>query len=186
MSNACVLLANGFEEIEAVTVIDVLRRAEIDVTVLGVEGVEVDGAHGIKIEADATLADRGEAAWDLVVLPGGMPGAATLRDDAAVQALVKKQVAAGGKVAAICAAPMALGKAGVLAGKRATSYPGFEKHLTGADLQTAPVVRDGDIVTSRGPGTAMAFAFELVTLLEGADKAVALKKQMLVDSESRS
>ena len=105
-----------------------------------------------------------------------------LRDDPGVQGLVKRQAAGGGKIAAICAAPMALGKAGILTGKRATSYPGFEEHLTGADTQTDQVVRDGNIVTSRGPGTAMAFALELVTLLEGADKTATLKEQMLVES----
>lgn len=180
MSRVCVLLANGFEEIEAATIIDVLRRAEIDVTTLGVEGVSVRGAHAIEMTADDTLAAGAETPWDLVVLPGGLPGAHTLRDDAGVQALVTRQHERGARLAAICAAPIALGKAGVLAGKRATSYPGFGDELTGAELVDERVVCDGNLITSQGPGTAMEFALQLVIELAGADKAAELRKAMLV------
>ena len=180
MPKVCVLLANGFEEIEATTIIDVLRRAEVDVTTLGVEGVRVRGAHAIEITADATLAAGAQEDWDLVVLPGGLPGAHTLRDDAGVQALVTRQHERGGRLAAICAAPIALGRAGVLAGKRATSYPGFGGELTGAELVDERVVRDGTVITSQGPGTAMEFALQLVTELCGGDKATELRQGMRV------
>jgi len=181
MPRACVLLANGFEEIEAVTLIDVLRRAEVEVVTLGVEGLAVNGAHGITIQADETLAAGAEQTWDMVILPGGLPGAHTLRDDPAVQALIKKQHAGGGKLAAICAAPIALGRAGVLGGKRATSYPGFEAELLGADAQSDRVVRDGTVFTSRGPGTAMQFALALAEDLVGAEAAASLRAGMLVE-----
>ena len=120
MTRACVLLANGFEEIEATTVIDVLRRASVDVTTVGVEGVDVTGAHDIRYVADAALAERAGDVWDIVILPGGLPGSTTLRDSAAVQQLLRAQDSAARHLAAICAAPIALGKAGVLKGKRAT------------------------------------------------------------------
>lgn len=180
MKRACVLLADGFEETEAITIIDVLRRAKVKVEVLAVEARKVTGAHHIVVEADALLSDRKGDKFDLVVLPGGMPGAATLRDHWGVQKLVQTQAAAGGLVGAICAAPMALAKAGVLEGKRATCYPGFEAQLGGARHEVQDVVIDGNIVTSRGPGTALAFSLSLVELLEGAAAARALAGQMLV------
>lgn len=183
---ACVLLADGFEETEAVAVIDVLRRAEIKVEVLGVESKKVTGSHQICIEADALLSDRKNEKFDLVVLPGGMPGAATLRDHWGVQKLVQAQHASGGLVAAICAAPIALAKAGVLEGKRATCFPGFEEQLTagGALAQANPgaeaVVRDGNVITSRGVGTALAFSLALVEALRDGAVAKTLGERMLV------
>ena len=182
MSRVCVLLANGFEEIEAVTIIDVLRRAEIEVTLLGVEAREVEGSHGIRIQTDRRLSEVSNESWDIVALPGGMPGAATLRDDPQVQALLRSQHEKGGRLAAICAAPIALARAGVLAGRKATSYPGFEDQLTGASIVAGTVVRDGTITTSRGPGTAMEFALRLVADLRGADVASTLADRMLVSS----
>ncbi|MGQ9590530.1 MAG: DJ-1 family glyoxalase III [Planctomycetota bacterium] len=185
MAKACVLLAEGFEEIEAVTIVDVLRRAGAEVVALAVEGrspdsLAVTGSHGIRVVADAALAERSEEAWDAVILPGGMPGSTNLRDSPAVQALVKKQHARGGKLAAICAAPIALAAAGVLDGKKATSYPGLETQLRGATYLTNPIVRDGQIVTSRGPGTALAFALELASELQGRQVADGLRAAMLV------
>ncbi len=181
MSRAAVLLIDGFEETEAVTIIDVLRRAEINVDVLGVEGKRVVGSHHIAVEADALLADHAGDRYQLVVLPGGMPGAARLRDHDGVQAFVKAHHAAGRMVAAICAGPIALAKAGVLQGKRATCYPGFEGQLTGATVQkSTAVVRDGNVVTSRGPGTAMAFSLALVEALCDATTANMLGAAMVV------
>lgn len=180
---ACVLLADGFEETEAVTVIDVLRRAEIKVEVLGVESKKVTGSHQICIEADALLSDRKNEKFDLVVLPGGMPGAATLRDHWGVQKLVQAQHASGGLVAAICAAPIALAKAGVLEGKRATCFPGFEEQLAAGGAQTSSteaVVRDGNVITSRGVGTALAFSLALVEALRDGAVAKTLGERMLV------
>jgi 4-methyl-5(b-hydroxyethyl)-thiazole monophosphate biosynthesis len=182
MAKVCVLLAPGFEEIEAVTIIDVLRRAVIETVVLGVEGTVVEGSHGITLQADDTLAARGHEAWDMVVLPGGMPGAAHLRDHAAVQALLQKQHAGGGRLAAICAAPIALSAAGVLRDKRATSYPSFADQLVCAAYLDDAVVVDGTVTTSRGPGTALRFSLGLVAQLADADRAATLAKAMLLDA----
>jgi len=182
MARVCVLLADGFEEIEAVTVIDVLRRADVDTTVLGVTGLVVEGSHGIRVHADARLADAEDRVWDVVVLPGGMPGAARLRDSAEVQSLLRAQHARGGRIAAICAAPIALARAGLLEGRKATSYPTFATELGGVDYREDPVVVDGAITTSRGPGTALAFALALVEDLAGKPKAAELAERMLVSA----
>jgi 4-methyl-5(b-hydroxyethyl)-thiazole monophosphate biosynthesis len=179
-SRVCILLADGLEEIEAITLIDVLRRAELDVTTLGVTSLEVTGAHGVRIGADALLSEAGDTPWDLVVLPGGMPGAEHLRDSEAVRALIHDQVEAGRPVAAICAAPIALAAAGVLEGRAATCYPGFDKQLGGARYTEQSVVVDGPVITSRGPGTALAFALHLVSELCGEQTASQLADGMLV------
>lgn len=181
MSRVCVLLANGFEEIEAVTVVDVLRRAGIDVKAVGVDGTQVQGSHGIRVQADQTLGESAAESWDVVVLPGGLPGSTNLRDDPGVQALIRLQHKKGGKIAAICAAPIALSKAGILEGRKATSYPGFQDQLPGVRYLTDRVVQDGNLTTSRGPGTAMEFALRLVVELNGAEAASALAEQMLVE-----
>lgn len=179
MSKIAVLLAEGFEEIEAVTIIDVLRRAELDVEVLGVGGREVKGAHRLSVRADRELGQQREL-YEMVVLPGGLPGAHHLRDHAGVQALIDQHYKAGKWLAAICAAPIALGKAGVLQGKKATCYPGFEAELTGAKHVLELVVQDGQVITSRGPGTAIEFALYLVEILRDRQAADELRKGMLV------
>lgn len=179
MRIAC-LLAPGFEEIEAITILDVLRRAELDVRAVAVGGARlVPGAHGISVTADELLAP--DQSWDLVVLPGGLPGAENLRDDPGVQTLIQNQAAAGKGLAAICAAPIALAAAGALRGRQATAYPGFEDQL-GAEVELRPgdVVRDGPIITSRGPGTALAFALALVETYGAPGQAEALRAGMLV------
>ncbi|GJM22404.1 MAG: 4-methyl-5(B-hydroxyethyl)-thiazole monophosphate biosynthesis protein [Planctomycetota bacterium] len=180
MPTVCVPLAPGFEEIEAVTIIDVLRRAEVQVSVLALNGSSVTGAHGLTLSVDGQLADHADTDFDMVVLPGGLPGATNLRDDANVQALLKRQHAAGRKLAAVCAAPIALAAAGVLAGKRATSYPGFGDQLGDAEYCETRVVRDGNVTTSRGPGTSLEFALDLVVQLVDSDTATALREGMLV------
>lgn len=179
MVRAAVLLAEGFEELEAVTLIDVLRRAGVEVVGLGVTGTTVRGSHGISMLAERALASGAQEAWDLVVLPGGMPGASTLRDDPRVQAFLRAQRARGTALAAICAAPIALGRAGLLAGRRATCFPGFEDQLGGATVSQEVVVEDGNVITSRGPGTALAFALALVARLQGPAKADELRAAML-------
>ncbi len=180
MSKVCVLLANGFEDIEAMTIIDVLRRAELDVVTAAVSPGPVKSAHNVVVQADRNLADCAQEAWDMVILPGGLPGATNLRDDPQVQQLLKNQAGQGKKIGAICAAPIALGKVGLLQGKKATCYPGFQDQLTGASCQEAPVVRDGNIITSRGPGTAMEFALQIVSDLKGKSTSDQLRKGMLV------
>ncbi len=179
MNRVAVLLADGFEEIEALTVVDVLRRADLQVTTLALKHKDVKGAHGVQVQADALL-DEATGDWDLLVLPGGQPGADTLRDDPRVAKLLHKQVQQGRWLAAICAAPIALGKQGLLKGKKATCYPGFEGQLTGAQLSQDAVVVDGKIVTSRGPATALPFALELVTLLRDKESSDRLRQGMLV------
>lgn len=184
-NRVAVLLAPGFEEIEAVAIIDILRRAEVDTVALAVgggKGLDVKGSHGITVRADRTLAEGADEPWRMIVLPGGLPGAHHLRDDPAVQQLLERQGARGGMIGAICAAPIALGKAGLLQGRKATSYPGFEEALVGAKLSRERVVRDGNIWTSRGPGTAIDFALELVAALASPEVAARLRAGMLVEA----
>jgi 4-methyl-5(b-hydroxyethyl)-thiazole monophosphate biosynthesis len=169
--SALVLLADGSEEIEAVTVIGILRRAEIEVTAAGVNQRDITASRGVRLMADAVLADVTDAPFDVVVLPGGARGAETFRDSPAVQQLLERQHQRGGRLAAICAAPSALASAGLLRARRATSYPGFLTEADAAQLSEDPVVTDGLITTSRGPGTAMGFALALVTLLCGETRA---------------
>jgi 4-methyl-5(b-hydroxyethyl)-thiazole monophosphate biosynthesis len=169
-------LAEGFEEIEAVTVVDLLRRAGIEVSTASLAGVRVTGSHGITIEADMAIDDALAADFDMIVLPGGMPGAEHLKRDARVIALLRRFASDGRYTAAICAAPGVLAHAGLLDGRRATSFPGFLRadSAPGIALSEAPVVVDGRLVTSRGPGTAIEFSLALVELLCGRDAADAV------------
>lgn len=180
MARAAIVLVDGFEEIEAVTVIDVLRRANVDVVLCGVASVHAVGSHGIAITGDALLSNVGDV--DAVVLPGGMPGATTLRDSDPVRAFVQAQHARGALVAAICAAPIALASWGLLRGRAATCFPGHEAALEagGAAVLAEPVVDAGSVVTSRGVGTALAFALALVARLVDVDTAARLARSMLV------
>ncbi len=175
-----VFLANGFEEIEAVTVIDVLLRAGLAVRTVGVEGAEAVGSHGLKLKTDLAIGAVRDLP-DAVILPGGMPGSDALGASAAVRELTLKVHAAGGLVAAICAAPArALAKFGVLAGKRATCFPGFEADLgPNVKFVTDRVVVDGNVVTSRAAGTAMEFSLTLAGLLTSQATAAELKQRML-------
>jgi protein deglycase len=177
LMNALVLLADGFEEIEAVTIVDVLRRAEITVTTASLGKSPVTGSHGIALLADRGLDDVSISDFDALVLPGG-PGAQHLKEDARVQSLLKQAASAEKTVAAVCAAPIALEAAGLLTGRRATSYPGHE--LPSARYSEERVVVDGNIVTSRGPGTALEFSLSLVEKLVGADVRERLERAMLV------
>lgn len=174
-------LADGFEEIEAVVVIDVLRRAGIEVRVAGLARGLVRGSHGIRVEADCALSEVEPDGVTMIVLPGGMPGAANLRKDARVLALVRQLEGSGRLVAAICAAPTVLAEAGVLAGRRVTAYPSVRDQLPGAEVVDQPrVVRSGPLITSQGVGTALEFALELVSELAGPAKALELRRAMLV------
>ncbi len=178
MPHVITVLAPGFEETEAVTFIDLLRRADITVTVLGLESREVTGSHGITIAADKLLADFKDA-FDAIVLPGGMPGTKNLANSQPLLELIRRTHKRGGLCAAICAAPIVLAKAGVLAGVKATCYPGFEKELGGAQFADNEVVRDRTIITSRGVGTAIHFALELISCLAGPETAEKVKKAIL-------
>lgn len=156
-------VANGFEEIEAVVVIDILRRAGIDVVVAGVDGTDVLGSHGIALRCDVSIEECDSA--DAIVLPGGMPGSQRLKENEAVRALVARFHAEGKLVAAICAAPTVLEACGILAGRRATSHPKHADEMKRCIYENAAVVADGNLVTSRGAGTAIEFAAELVRRL---------------------
>ncbi|MBN8778048.1 DJ-1 family glyoxalase III [Thiobacillus sp.] len=170
MARVLVPLADGCEELEAVTIIDLLRRAGIEVVSAGLKPGVVKASRGVQLVPDLTLDSALQDEYDMVVLPGGMPGAAHLKADPRILRLLKDMAAAGKYTAAICAAPMVLAEAGVLEGRQATSYPGFLDGLPGVTVSAAAVVRDGKVLTSRGPGTAMDFALALIETLAGADK----------------
>ena len=173
-------LAPGFEEIETVAIVDVLRRAEIAVVTASVDGNrEVEGSHGIALIADTTLDSIDADGVRAVVLPGGMPGAQHLHDDDRVQSLVRSVAVAGGITAAICAAPWALSRTGVTAERRATSYPTFRDRVACREYERDAVVVDGPVITSRGPGTALQFAAALVAALKGPGTAADLREAML-------
>jgi len=173
-------LAEGFEEIEAVTVVDLLRRAGIEVRTATLAGPRVRGSHGIVVEADIALDAAEVADYDMIVLPGGMPGAEHLKQDARVIALLRRFAGEGRYTAAICAAPGVLAHAGLLDGRRATSFPGFLSTASapGIGLSEEPVVVDGKVVTSRGPGTAIDFSLALIELLSGRAAADAVGSRL--------
>jgi 4-methyl-5(b-hydroxyethyl)-thiazole monophosphate biosynthesis len=181
MPNACVLLAPGFEEIEAITVIDVLRRAGVETMVVSLANGKIVGAHDITVQTDLPIERAMKMRWDMVVLPGGMPGAATLRDDPRSQSLIAAQHERRGGLAAICAAPIALARAGILAGAKATSYPSFAGELGDCDYVDLPVAQHEHITTSRGPATAMRFALHLVERLCGPKVATEQAKALLAE-----
>lgn len=181
MKKAIVLLAKGFEEIEALTVVDVLRRGGIHCITCSINNEEeVVGAHGIHVKADKLLEKTDVDKYDALIIPGGMPGATNLRDDDRVIEFIKKFNKEDKIVAAICAGPIVFGKAGILDGKKVTSYPGFEKDLGKSICVEEIVVQDGNIITSRGPATALYFSFKILEKL--ADKVTVenLKEDMLV------
>lgn len=181
MKEVFIFLANGFEEIEAIATIDVIRRAEIKITTVSIsDDYPVTGAHDIIVKADKLFKDTDFSSGDMLILPGGMPGASNLNAHAGLKDLLKKYIAGGKKVAAICAAPLVLGGLGLLEGKNATAYPGFEATLTGAHFVKTNVVIDGNIITSRGPGFAMDFGLAIVTQLAGDEKANEVASGMLL------
>lgn len=169
-----VFLANGFEEIEALATVDILRRAEIPVTTVGVGSKTVTGSHQISAVADLTDAEFVyDGGVEMVVLPGGMPGTLELEKSVCVNSAVDRADSEGKYIAAICAAPSILGHKGLLRGKKACCYPGFEDQLIQASVVNDRVAHDGNIITSRGAGTVYEFAAKLVELLrdkEAADK----------------
>ncbi len=182
MKQVWIFLAEGFEEIEAITPLDLLRRVGVDAKFVSVtKNHIVTGAHGVTYRADVLLEDVDVEHADMLVLPGGMPGAKNLQDHTALGALLKEAAAKGKFVCAICAAPMVLGHLGLLQGKEATIYPGMEELLTGAIPVTEYVCRDGNIITSRAPGTAIAFTLALVAALEGEEIARGLKESIVFD-----
>ena len=174
-------LAEGFEEIEALTPVDMLRRAGVEITTVGIGGKTVMGAHGIPVVADMSEEDFSDDAPEMIILPGGMPGTLNLDASPTVEKAIGAALSSGAYIAAICAAPTILGKRGLLAGKEATCYPGMEDGLSGATLSQETVVRDGKIVTAAGMGAALDFALALVSLFCGEDKAKALRKAVVAE-----
>ena len=170
MKSVLIPLAQGCEEIEAVTVIDILRRAGIEVVSAGLDAQPVRASRGVMLQPDTTLDAALGRDYDMIVLPGGQPGTNNLRADARIVDLVRRMAQQGKYVAAICAAPSVLAAAGLLDGKRATSFPGTLDAFPQVQLQHAAVVEDGRLITSRGPGTAMDFALLLVEQLLGRAK----------------
>jgi protein deglycase len=179
MATIVVPLAPGFEEIEAVAVIDILRRGNVTVIVAGVEGATVTGAHGITLQCDALLSAVDIKRLDGIVLPGGMPGTSNLMKSSLLRDLIIALDRDNLLVAAICAAPTVLHAAGVLKGKKATSYPGYRKDMTEADYSEDAVVADDNVITSRAAGTAVPFALALVERLSGPTAALEVKKAIL-------
>jgi 4-methyl-5(b-hydroxyethyl)-thiazole monophosphate biosynthesis len=178
MSHAVVVFADGFEEIEAVTVVDLLRRAGVRVTILGLDGVEVRGAHDMWVRADMMFSDFGES-FDALVLPGGGPGTARLAASKELLELVRQSHEQGKLCAAICAAPPVFAKAGILKGKRAVCYPGCEDKMADAAVAEDAVAIDGNIITGRAAGTAIPFALELISALAGEDAEESVRSAIL-------
>ena len=174
-------LANGFEEIEALCPLDLLRRAGVEVTTVGIGGDAVTGAHGITVMADVPDTMYRDSRPEMVILPGGMPGTKHLDASKTVDAALRAAERNGAYLAAICAAPMVLGKRGYLNGKRAICFPGFENELTGATVASERVVRDGRIITAAGMGVALDFGLALVAALRGEDVANELRRAVLAD-----
>jgi len=173
--NVVVLLAPGFEELEAVTIVDVLRRAGISVLLAGIAPPPIEGGHGIKVMTDLSIDDV--TTYDALVLPGGNPGYINLERDQRVLKLIRAAYDAGKYVGAICAAPHVLGVAGIMEGATATCYPGIE--IAGAKRVEERVVRHGTIITSQGPGTAIDFALDLVEVLTSTENAREVKNALL-------
>lgn len=169
-------LADGFEEVEALCPLDILRRAGLEVTTVGIDKDMIRGAHGITVQADIPDIMYRDSAPDMIILPGGMPGASNLDSSKAVDAAIRAAARRGAYICAICAAPFVLGKRGLLQGKRAVCYPGFEDQLAGAEVsQDEVVVRDGNIITAKGMGAAFEFGLELVRALKDDGTAEKIK-----------
>lgn len=186
MKKAYIFLAEGFEEIEALTVVDLLRRAGIEAPTVSIQDMkQVKGAHGIKVEADFLFSEIRGTMADILVLPGGMPGTTNLLGYEPLMDMILGLHGAGAYIGAICAAPSILAELGLLDGKKATSYPSFEEKLTMADYSYDSVVADGQIITSRGLGTAIDFALKIIEVLLGENTAKAIADSVVYQTEGQ-
>lgn len=174
-------LANGFEDIEALAPVDILRRGGLDVRTVSITGSEfVESAHGVTVRADVTFEEAGDFSdADMLLLPGGMPGAMHLKLHDGVRAAVLAQAQRGGHIGAICAAPMVLGSLGLLQGRKATCYPGFESHLGGADYTADLVTVDGNIITGKGPAASFPYAYSILSFFVDAETVQGIKEGMM-------
>lgn len=172
-------LAEGFEEIEAIAVIDILRRAELNVTTVGVGSREITGSHGITVQADISTDEMKNDNLEMVILPGGLPGTYNLEENEVVQNAIKFANENDKYLCAICAAPSIFGHLGLLKNKKAVCYPAFKEHLTGATYTDDRVCVDGKIITSIGAGSAMEFALKIVEILKSNDIADTLSSSMM-------
>lgn len=181
MKTVALFLADGFEEIEALGTVDILRRANINVITTSISDVlEVEGAHNIKVVADKLFSELDFSSIDVLVLPGGMPGAKHLNEHLALKARIVEFANRGNCVAAICAAPIVLGSLGLLDGKKATAYPGFESQLSGAEVVNDSVVVSDNIITGRGPAFVYDFALKLVETIAGFDSRKEVERGLLL------
>lgn len=180
MPKVAILLADGFEEVEAMAVVDILRRAEIETVIAGLHEGPVTSARRVRVIPDTVLDTIRPDDFDMIVLPGGQPGSDNLNSDPRVRALIRAFAEKGKLTAAICAAPYVLGNAGILEGKKATAYPSYRERLGGAVYAEKPVVADGNVLTSRGPGTAFCFGLAIVERLAGKEAALKIKEAMLI------
>ena len=184
MSKVCVFFANGFEEIEALTVVDILRRANVDTDMVSITGEKkATGSHNITVEMDKLIEEVDFEQTDMIVLPGGMPGTVNLEACEPLMKQVDAFYKAEKYIAAICAAPSIFGHRGMLQGKKACSNPGFESHLEGADVKKEPAVVAGHIITSRGMGTAISFGLAILEQLEGKDAVAPMKDKIVFETE---
>jgi len=182
MNNLYVHLAEGFEEVEAVTIIDVLRRAGLSVISVSVTGNRmVKGSHDIEIKSDLLFEEVDFKSGEMIILPGGMPGAKNLNEHKGLKQQIIEYQKSGKYLAAICAAPIVFGNLGILQGKKVVCYPGYETHLLGAEILTKPYVVDNNIITGRGVGAALQFSLEIVRILIGEEHALQLRRAMLVE-----
>ena len=173
-------IADGTEEIEALTMTDVLRRAGVEVVTVSInKTAEVTMSHGVRIICDTTVAEADVNDADMLLLPGGMPGAANLNDCEAVRTAVLRQYEQGKKVGAICAAPLILGGLGILQGKRATCYPGFESQMTGATYTKELFTVDGNVITGEGPAATLPFSYAILEMLGKGAEAEQLCEGMM-------
>ncbi|MBF0553442.1 MAG: DJ-1/PfpI family protein [Nitrospirae bacterium] len=187
MASALVILADGFEELEAVAVIDILRRADIKVVAAGLKDGQITSVRGVRIIPDAALNAVRAMDFDMLVLPGGAPGTEALAKDERVKKIVVEMSEGGKYVTAICAAPYVLSEAGILSDKKVTSHPGFQQKLTARSVSASErVVVDGRIITSQGAGTAVEFALQLVATLVGKERAGQISMSMVCEPEQGS
>lgn len=182
MAKAYEFLANGFEDIEALGPVDILRRGGVEVKTVSISDTcIVESAHGVKVHADMTFGDADLSDADLLLIPGGMPGAKNIDEHEGVRSALARQAESGRMIGAICAGPMVLGHLGLLNGKKATCYPGFETELAGAEYTAAPCTVDGNIVTGKGPGATFEYAYTLLGMFKGERVVETLKKGMMYE-----